>query len=42
MDIWNASPALAVPAVQGEANPGLALARRDGVTQLVWMAFTES
>lgn len=34
MDIWNASPALAVPAVQGEANPGLALARRDGVTQL--------
>eukprot|EP00267_Zea_mays_P033686 XP_008668103.1 DNA-binding protein EMBP-1 isoform X1 [Zea mays] len=34
MDIWNTSPALAVPAVQGEANPGLALARRDSVTQL--------
>ncbi|ONM52397.1 EM binding protein 1-like protein [Zea mays] len=34
MDIWNASPALAVPAVQGEVSPGLALARRDGVTQL--------
>ncbi|GJN24885.1 hypothetical protein PR202_gb12656 [Eleusine coracana subsp. coracana] len=29
MDLWSASPALAVPAVQGEANPGLALARRD-------------
>jgi plant G-box-binding factor len=42
MDIWNTSPALAVPAVQGEANPGLALARRDSVTQLVWMAFVES
>ena len=42
MDIWNASPALAVPAVQGEVNPGLALARRDSVTQLVWMAFAES
>jgi plant G-box-binding factor len=34
MDLWSASPALAVPAVQGEANPGLALARRDSVTQL--------
>lgn len=42
MDIWNASPALAVPAVQGEVSPGLALARRDGVTQLVGMAFAES
>jgi len=35
MDFWSASPALAVPAVQGEADPGLALARRDSVTQLV-------
>ena len=35
MDFWSASPALAVPAVQGEASPGLALARRDSVTQLV-------
>ncbi|KAG2641213.1 hypothetical protein PVAP13_2KG166500 [Panicum virgatum] len=34
MDFWSASPALAAPAVQGEASPGLALARRDSVTQL--------
>ncbi|XP_062187097.1 DNA-binding protein EMBP-1-like isoform X2 [Phragmites australis] len=34
MDLWSASPALAVPAVQGEANTGLALARRDDVTHL--------
>lgn len=34
IDLWSASPALAVPAGQGEANPGLALARRDGVSQL--------
>jgi plant G-box-binding factor len=35
MDLWSTSPALAVPAVQGEASPGLALARRDGVAPLV-------
>jgi plant G-box-binding factor len=34
MDLWTASPALAVPAVQGEASPGLALARHDGVAPL--------
>uniref|UniRef100_A0A0A9CV29 MEmBP-1a n=1 Tax=Arundo donax TaxID=35708 RepID=A0A0A9CV29_ARUDO len=34
MDLWSTSPALAVPAVQGEASPGLALARRDGVAHL--------
>ena len=33
MDFWSASPA--VPAVQEEASRGLALARRDSVTQLV-------
>uniref|UniRef100_A0A0A9E3B4 MEmBP-1a n=1 Tax=Arundo donax TaxID=35708 RepID=A0A0A9E3B4_ARUDO len=34
MDLWSASPTLAVPAVQGETSPGLALARRDGVAHL--------
>nr|CAB3452350.1 unnamed protein product [Digitaria exilis] len=35
MDIWSTPPPLAVvPGVQGEANPGLALARHDGATPL--------
>ncbi|KAL6839029.1 hypothetical protein ACP4OV_031083 [Aristida adscensionis] len=34
IDLWSASPALAVPAVQGEASPSLALARRDGVAHM--------
>ncbi|XP_062189876.1 DNA-binding protein EMBP-1-like isoform X1 [Phragmites australis] len=34
IDLWSASPTLAVPAVQGEASPGLALARLDGVAHL--------
>jgi plant G-box-binding factor len=37
IDLWSTSPAIAVPAVQGEANPGLALVRRDSVTQLVFL-----
>jgi plant G-box-binding factor len=35
MDLQSASPALAVPAVQGEASPGFALAGRDAGTPLV-------
>lgn len=38
IDLWSTPPALAVPAGQGEASPGLALARRDGVAHLVCMA----
>uniref|UniRef100_A0A453BH27 BZIP domain-containing protein n=1 Tax=Aegilops tauschii subsp. strangulata TaxID=200361 RepID=A0A453BH27_AEGTS len=34
IDLWSASQSLAVIPVQGEANPGLALARCDGVGQL--------
>uniref|UniRef100_A0A0E0Q5J7 BZIP domain-containing protein n=1 Tax=Oryza rufipogon TaxID=4529 RepID=A0A0E0Q5J7_ORYRU len=34
IDLWSTPPALAVPAGQGEASPGLALARRDGVAHL--------
>ncbi|KAG8100318.1 hypothetical protein GUJ93_ZPchr0013g36391 [Zizania palustris] len=34
IDLWSASPALAVPSGQGEANPGLPLARCDGTAQL--------
>ncbi|KAL5197471.1 hypothetical protein ABZP36_000983 [Zizania latifolia] len=34
IDLWSASPTLAVPSGQGEANPGLPLARRDGTAQL--------
>jgi plant G-box-binding factor len=42
IDLWTASQPVAVIPVQGEASPGLALARADAVGHLVWNAIAKA